>query len=100
MSDRAGGFPTEIPAPDYDIVAFENKFPTFRQEPDTPVIADDEFYVVKPSKGICEVVVYSPHHDATLTTEPVEQIYKLILVWTKGLRSSEAHEFYRLRVYL
>lgn len=77
-----GGFPTEIPAPDYDIVAFENKFPSLRTIPDPPSIQGDDFYQVRPAKGVCEVVVYSPRHTATLADEPVEQIYKLILVWT------------------
>ena len=27
---KAGGFPTEVPAENYDIVAFENKFPSLR----------------------------------------------------------------------
>lgn len=81
-----GGFPTEIPAPDYDIVAFENKFPSLKTYPEAPAIAGDELYRVEPSYGVCEVVVYSPRHKGTLTTEPVEQIYKLILVWTDRFR--------------
>lgn len=88
-----GGFPTEIPAPDYDIVAFENKFPSFRRQPEKPAIAGTEFYPAEPSKGICEVVVYSPHHDATLATESLEQIYKLILVWTDRFKELSAHDF-------
>ena len=88
-----GGFPTEIPAPDYDIVAFENKFPSLRIHPETPAIEGDEFYRVEPSYGVCEVVVYTPHHASTLTSEPVEQIYKLILVWTDRFRELSEHPF-------
>jgi UDPglucose--hexose-1-phosphate uridylyltransferase len=88
-----GGFPTEIPAPTYDIVAFENKFPSFKRHPDQPVIEGSDFYPVKPSKGICEVVVYSPNHSATLTSEPVEQIYKLVLVWTDRFKELEARDY-------
>src|SRR6478672_5372490 len=74
-----GGFPTEIPAATYDIVAFENKFPSLRRGPEPPAIEGDDFYQVRPSQGICEVVVYTPNHESTLADEPVEQIYKLIL---------------------
>jgi UDPglucose--hexose-1-phosphate uridylyltransferase len=81
-----GGFPTEIPAAEYDIVAFENKFPSLKSIPAEPLIDGDDFYQVEPSRGVCEVIVYSPRHAATLTTEPVEQIYKLILVWTDRFR--------------
>jgi UDPglucose--hexose-1-phosphate uridylyltransferase len=88
-----GGFPTEIPAPTYDIVAFENKFPSLRREPDMPAIEGDDFYRVAPSQGICEVVVYTPEHDSTLAEQPVEQIYKLILVWTDRFRELSERDF-------
>ncbi len=81
-----GGFPTEIPAASYDIVTFENKFPSLRTQPETPAIGGDDFYRVEPSFGVCEVLVYSPHHSATLSSEPVEQIHKLVLVWTDRYR--------------
>lgn len=88
-----GGFPTEIPAATYDIVAFENKFPSLKREPDEPAIEGDDLYRVEPSKGICEVVVYSPNHASTLADEPVEQIHKLVLVWTDRYRELARHEF-------
>lgn len=62
-------------------------------EPDEPAIVGDDLYIVKPSKGICEVVVYSPTHAATLSSESVEQIYKLILVWTDRFHELENHDF-------
>src|SRR5205814_6073362 len=90
---KPGGFPTEIPASTYDIVAFENKFPSLKRNPEEPSITDDELFRVARSEGICEVVVYTPNHDATLATEPVEQIYKLILVWTDRFRELGANGF-------
>ncbi len=88
-----GGFPTEIPEPDYDIVAFENKFPSLRSEPEVPSIDGSELYPVRPSQGVCEVVVYTPHHSSSLAREPVEQIHKLVRVWTDRFRELEALEF-------
>lgn len=76
------GFPTEIPATTYDIVVFENKFPSLKTHPEQPAIEGDDLYRVRPSQGVCEVVVYSPRHSSTLADEAVEQIYKLVLVWT------------------
>ena len=81
-----GGFPTEIPAADYDIVVFENKFPSLRTRPEAQAIAGDDFYRVEPSRGVCEVIVYTPNHSSTLADEPVEQIHKLVLVWTDRFR--------------
>jgi UDPglucose--hexose-1-phosphate uridylyltransferase len=78
---KPGKFPTEVPEPDYDIVAFENRFPSLKSHPDMPAIESDGIYAVKPSYGVCEVVLYSPVHTTSLAAEPVEQIYKLIRVW-------------------
>ena len=78
---RPGEFPTEVPEPDYDIVAFENRFPSLRRDPESPAIEPDGIYKVEPSIGVCEVVLYSPVHDTTLAAEPVEKIHKLVRVW-------------------
>jgi UDPglucose--hexose-1-phosphate uridylyltransferase len=88
-----GGFPTEIPEATYDIVAFENRFPSLQRNPPTPAIEGDELCPVEPARGVCEVVVYTPHHSSTLAREPVEQIYKLVRVWTDRFRSLSAHDF-------
>ena len=88
-----GGFPTEIPEPTYDIVAFENKFPSLRADPDAPAIEGTDLYPVEPSRGVCEVVVYSPHHSSSLAAEPVEQIYKLVRVWTDRLDELGSYDF-------
>jgi UDPglucose--hexose-1-phosphate uridylyltransferase len=88
-----GGFPTEIPEPNYDIVAFENKFPSLRSQPSIPVIEGTDLYPVRPSQGVCEVVVYTPNHSSSLAAEPVEQIHKLVRVWTDRFRQLEGLEF-------
>jgi UDPglucose--hexose-1-phosphate uridylyltransferase len=77
-----GGFPTEVPEPDYDIVVFENRFPSLRPGPDEPTIESSDLYPVRPAQGVCEVVLYSSNHISSLANEPVEQIKKLVLVWT------------------
>jgi UDPglucose--hexose-1-phosphate uridylyltransferase len=90
---KPGGFPTEIPEPTYDIVVFENRFPSLSPNPPEPAIEGDTFYAVEPSFGQCEVVVYSPNHSSTLAKEPVEQIYKLVQVWTDRFRELSKLEF-------
>jgi UDPglucose--hexose-1-phosphate uridylyltransferase len=76
-----GGFPTEIPEETYDLVVFENRFPSLTPEPPEPAVEATELYPVRPGRGICEVIVYTPHHTSTLADEPVEQVYKLVRVW-------------------
>jgi UDPglucose--hexose-1-phosphate uridylyltransferase len=90
---KPGGFPTEIPEPTYTIVAFENRFPSLQTVPPAPAVVATELYPVRPGQGVCEVLVYTPHHSSTLAQEPVEQIYKLIQVWTDRFRALSEHEF-------
>jgi UDPglucose--hexose-1-phosphate uridylyltransferase len=92
---KPGGFPTEIPAEHYDIVTFENKFPSLKPNPPEPAIEGTEFYPVRPSEGVCEVVVYTPEHNSTLAEQPVEQIYKLFQVWRDRFADLSANEFVR-----
>lgn len=90
---KEGGFPTEVPESAYDIAVFENRFPSLRTHPEPPAIEATELYPVRPSEGVCEVVLYSPRHTSTLAAEPVEQIDKLIRVWTDRFRALSEHEF-------
>lgn len=76
----ADAFPTEIPSPDYEIAVFENRWPSFR--PDAPDTHDDSpLERRKRASGVCEVVLYSPDHEATLAGLPEAQVRRLVEVW-------------------
>lgn len=75
-------FPTEVPAPTYEVVAFENKFPSLRREPPLPAIEPEGLYQVQPAQGVCEVILYTPQHESTLTDRSVTELDHLIEVWT------------------
>lgn len=79
---RPDAFPTEIPAPTYDIVVFENKFPSFRTPAPEPALEGAPLTPVRPAEGVCEVVCYTPDHNSTLAEQPLERIEHLIQVWT------------------
>jgi UDPglucose--hexose-1-phosphate uridylyltransferase len=66
---------------DYDIVVFENKFPALSSDPPEPEVESTILLPVRPSQGVCEVVCYSPDHNATFATLPLDQIRKLTRVW-------------------
>ena len=76
-----GGFPTEIPRPEYDIAVFENKFPSLAPVPAAPAVEGDALSPVRPSGGVCEVVCYSSDPNGTFATMPLGQIRKLARVW-------------------
>jgi UDPglucose--hexose-1-phosphate uridylyltransferase len=75
------GFPTEVPESSYDLVVFENKFPSLRREAPVPSIEGTELYPVEAANGICEVVLYSSDHSSTLTDMPLSRFVDLIAVW-------------------
>ncbi len=78
---RPGAFETEIPTPAFDIVVFENRFPSLQASPPSPTVEGNDLYPVRPAQGVCEVVVYTDRHATTLAEESVERIRRLILVW-------------------
>jgi UDPglucose--hexose-1-phosphate uridylyltransferase len=90
---KPGGFPTEVPEETYDIVVFENRFPSLRPAPPEPAVEGSDLYPVQPAVGQCEVIVYTPHHTSTLADEPVEQVYKLVRVWADRFRELGAEPF-------
>jgi UDPglucose--hexose-1-phosphate uridylyltransferase len=78
---REGGFPSEVPRESYDIVVFENKFPAFSPEPGALDEPGTSLSPTRPGKGVCEVVLYSQDHDATLAGMPESRIRNLVEVW-------------------
>lgn len=59
---------SEIPAPDYDVAVFENRFPSLSQR-----IADEPaeitpFTPVRPGQGRCEVVCFTDDHQASFAS--------------------------------
>jgi UDPglucose--hexose-1-phosphate uridylyltransferase len=78
---KPGAFPTEIPFPDYDIVVFENKFPSLKPNPPAPAVAGTPSMPVEPCYGVCEVVCYTENHHATFADLSLTQVRKLTRVW-------------------
>lgn len=74
------GFMTEVPE-DYDLVVFENKFPSLKYCPPLPQIEDSAFYPVQKARGICEVVLFTSKHNGVMSAEPLSRYLKLVKVW-------------------
>lgn len=71
--------PTDVPAADFEVAVFENRFPSFR--PDAPLEGSSGAGVVAPAAGASEVVVYSPNHEAGLAELPEIWTRRLVEVW-------------------
>lgn len=65
---RPGRAPTEIPADDYDVVVFENRFPSFApgNADAVPDVVDGEaLWPQRPAAGRCEVVCFTSEHSTS-----------------------------------
>ena len=75
----------EIPSADYDVVVFENRFPALVDvpgAPQTPWQVDGEpLWQARPAGGRCEVVCFSPDHDASLADLPPLRLRTIIDAW-------------------
>ncbi|MFD3811604.1 galactose-1-phosphate uridylyltransferase [Rhodococcus sp. NPDC058639] len=58
---------TEIPADDYDVVVFENRFPALGADTELPgtEFSGTDLRPRRPAGGRCEVVAFTADHDAT-----------------------------------
>lgn len=75
---------TEIPADDYDVVVFENRFPSLALnalDVDPKVPVDSDLVERRPARGRCEVVVFTSNHDRSFSQLPVERVRTVLDVW-------------------
>ena len=80
--------PTEVPDADYDVVVFENRFPSFSSRPDDDLPAsgrldDETLWPVRPASGRCEVVCFSSNHDSSFADHDVAQTRVVVEAWAE-----------------
>lgn len=68
---------TEIPASSFEVVVFENRYPSFQDPGDAPGV-DAGLLAAGPNAGRCEVICFSDDHDASFADLEVERI-RLVL---------------------
>jgi len=71
-------FPTEIPFSNFEVAVFPNRWSSFNSQGEDIKL---NFLKTSPSKGECEVVVYSSNHESTLAEMSINRIELLINVW-------------------
>ena len=87
------GRQTEVPAADYDVVVFENRFPSFASQLDdtaggeggvtstAQVSAEGQLFARGPGVGRCEVVCFTSDHDAPLSRQGPERVRLVVDAW-------------------
>ncbi|WP_375490997.1 galactose-1-phosphate uridylyltransferase [uncultured Jatrophihabitans sp.] len=82
---------TEIPVSSYDVVVFENRFPSLVTDGVEPHPLDsDELFPRRPGVGRCEVVCFSDNHDASLGSLPPRRIRTIVDAWADRTRALSA----------
>src|SRR5690606_17445453 len=84
LCPSAPGKPSEVPESDYDVVVFENRFPSFAQGvPDTPPATIEEAGIVPvaPGKGRCEVVCFTSDHGGSFGQLSPTRVRTVVDAW-------------------
>jgi len=91
-----GTMPSEIPAREYDVVVFENRFPSFAGgssfagEATLPGSAVHPLLAKAPALGRCEVVCFTSDHDASFSSLSLSRARTVVDVWADRTRELSA----------
>ena len=92
LCPSAPGRPTEIPADDYDVVVFENRFPSLSHGVQTGVVdlgvglRGDGAFLRRPGIGRCEVVCFTADHDTSFVHLAPQRVATVLAAWTDRTR--------------
>lgn len=70
---------TEVPAPDYHVVVFSNRFPALAPTPGSPW--EKGTLLSRPGEGRCEVVCFTSDHDASVASLKPDQVELIVSAW-------------------
>jgi UDPglucose--hexose-1-phosphate uridylyltransferase len=77
-----GAVPSEVPESSYDVVVFENRFPSYSPVSTRPHVGGaDDLVQSRPALGRCEVVCFTSDHESTFTDLTPERARTVIDAW-------------------
>lgn len=74
-----GTMPSEVPSADYDVVVFDNRFPSFSTAAG-PVTAASPWPSM-PARGRCEVICFSSDHDSSFAHLAPARVRTVVEAW-------------------
>ena len=86
---------SEIPESSYDVVVFENRFPSLRAPEGEWELPEPGLDAVAPAAGRCEVVCFSADHDGSFTKLTPAQARLVIDAWTDRTAALSALPYVR-----
>jgi UDPglucose--hexose-1-phosphate uridylyltransferase len=90
---RSESPPSEVPASDYHVVVFENRFPSLNaRQAESPGQVDGEaIWPERASDGRCEVVCFTSDHDSSFAALAPTRARTVIEAWADRSRELAAH---------
>jgi UDPglucose--hexose-1-phosphate uridylyltransferase len=80
------GRSTEIPDSDYEVVVFENRFPSLAGSAPIDPEEDRPPFRTRPGNGACEVVCYTARHDCSFADLTPERARLVLEAWIERTR--------------
>lgn len=77
----------------YDVYAYPNDFPSLMENPPEPDVESSPISPVDTLRGACEVILYSPEHEATLADLHLDHLRKLIDLWRERYETLGSKDF-------
>ncbi|NEG70389.1 galactose-1-phosphate uridylyltransferase [Bifidobacterium choloepi] len=75
----------EVPDTDYDVVVFENRFPSMVRVPGVPdtvsYVDGNHLWEQKPASGRCEVICFDPNENGLPADLPVRRLRTVVEAW-------------------
>lgn len=87
-----GAVPSEVPAGSYDVVVFENRFPSLslRDVAEPSSVDNEELWSERAAAGHCEVVCFTSDHDASFAELPPRRARTVVEAWADRTRELSA----------
>ena len=78
-----GSEPSEVPAADYDVVVFENRFPSFSTTATggLPSVDGDALWPERPGVGRCEVICFTSDHGSSFAELSPRRARTVVEAW-------------------
>lgn len=70
----------------YRVLKYDNDWPSMSTQPAEPDPVANAFFKTAPSYGKCEVILYSPDHEASLHDLPMDHLLELVDLWIGRFR--------------